>query len=635
MIKRERMKKLLAVLLICLLAGILGQTVYVISFNSREHTAAGADPQQASYMDIHNREDATSHWMKRDYVLDGKKVNLQARTIDGTFVNHSANRISTWVMTIRIRSECFINQAWCGKMEIHQSVGAEQEKVQTLDLRNYRLDEVSLEYRYDGDLLIPLHPGDLVIYYPSEVDRELEIAPWSEGTMGMIFYYLDELDLTDYTIQYRCYRSFAEGGSFFVLVGLTALILILAAGQLVSDFAYRRAAREVQLRQSGIASMSDIYAVIYYVDLEKDELTPIHSDPLSESRRPKELGARDQLIGMIRRDADETYRKAVEEFIDLKTLPERLRRGSIACEYISLEHGWTRIRFFPADRVEGEPLKKVIFAIQDITDEKVTLQRFEERVERAEQEKQVRNIYLTGIAGRVRAWLQNIQDLDAQILAESPGEKVALCARQIRSIGRILSFTMDGGADASRLAAGHLKKEEEEYSAEDLIQAFEEIALTMTAGTDVAVQTDISPTIARRMKGDVKRLERVLIQLVSNAVHYTREGAIRLAVYGKSRDGRDHLLFSVKDTGGGLPKEDQAALEAFVKKLDERGPVGTVGNGHGLEVAASLLAFLGSRLEVLSTPGRGAEFYFEIEQTVVDSTPIGHLDQPKAAGGKE
>ena len=117
---------------------------------------------------------------------------------------------------------------------------------------------------------------------------------------------------------------------------------------------------------------------------------------------------------------------------------------------------------------------------------------------RAEQEKQVCNIYLTGIAGRVRAWLQNIQDLDAQILAESPGEKIALCARQIRSIGRILSFTMDGGADASRLVAGHLKKEEEEYSAEDLILAFEEIALTMTAGTDVAVQTDISPTIARR-----------------------------------------------------------------------------------------------------------------------------------------
>ncbi|MBR4576900.1 MAG: HAMP domain-containing histidine kinase [Clostridia bacterium] len=624
--RREKVRKILIVLLVCLLAGIMGQTVYIISYNNRVHTVEGADAAQAAYVDIHNRDDATSQWIKRDFALKGQTVNLNGRTVDGTFINHSGDLISSWTMTIRIHQDCFVNQAWCGTMEIRQYTGTEKENTQTLDLRNYRLEDVRLEYLYDGDLLIPLSEGDQLIYYPSEKDRETNLAPQSEMTMGMIFYYMDVLDLSDYTVEYRCHKSFAEGLGFIGVVALAVLSLILAGGQLISDIAYRNAMKENQLRQSGVASMSDIYAIIYYVNLETDELTPIHEDEISESRRPKELGAREQLLEMTRRDAEDSYQGITREFIDIATLPERLVRGSVACEYISREHGWTRIRFFPADRKDGEPLTKVIFAIQDINEEKAALRKYEEQVQQAEKEKNVRNTYLAGIASRMRAWLQSIQELNAGIIAESGEETVLSRAKKIRSIGRILSFTMDGGTDASRLAAGTLERLEEEYSPAELISDFSEIALTMTEGSDVTVETDISPKIPARMRGDVKRLEQVIIQLLSNAVHYTEKGSIRLAVYGKNTGEREHLLFSVKDTGGGLPDATRQELEEFTKRLAGHGPAGTVSNGHGLEVAASILSYLGSRLEVISTPGEGTEFYFEIEQTVVDPAPAGVQD---------
>jgi signal transduction histidine kinase len=624
--RREKVRKILIVLLVCLLAGIMGQTVYIISYNNRVHTVEGADAAQAAYVDIHNRDDATSQWIKRDFALKGQTVNLNGRTVDGTFINHSGDLISSWTMTIRIHQDCFVNQAWCGTMEIRQYTGTEKENTQTLDLRNYRLEDVRLEYLYDGDLLIPLSPGDQLIYYPSEKDRETNLAPRSELTMGMIFYYTDTLDLSDYTLEYRCHKSFTEGPGFIGVVALAALSLILAGGQLISDIAYRNAMKENQLRQSGVASMSDIYAIIYYVNLETDELTPIHEDEISESHRPKELGAREQLLEMTRRDAEDSYQGITREFIDIATLPSRLVHGSVACEYISREHGWTRIRFFPADRKDGEPLTKAIFTIQDINEEKVTLRKYAEQVQQAEKEKNVRNAYLSGIAGRMRAWLQNIQDLDAGIIAESGEEAIRSRAKKIRSIGRILSFTMDGGTDASRLAAGTLERMEEEYSPAELISDFSEIALTMTEDSDVVVKTDISPKIPARMRGDVKRLERVIIQLLSNAVHYTEKGSIRLAVYGKNTGEREHLLFSVKDTGGGLPEATRQELENYTKRLADHGPAGTVSNGHGLEVAASILSYLGSRLEVISTPGEGTEFYFEIEQTVVDPAPAGVQD---------
>lgn len=631
--RREKVRKILIVLLVCLLAGIMGQTVYIISYNNRVHTVEGADAAQAAYVDIHNRDDATSQWIKRDFALNGQTVNLNGRTVDGTFINHSGDLISSWTMTIRIHQDCFVNQAWCGTMEIRQYTGTEKENTQTLDLRNYRLEDVRLEYLYDGDLLIPLSEGDQLIYYPSEKDRETNLAPRSELTMGMIFYYTDTLDLSDYTVEYRCYKSFAEGPGFIGVVALAALVLILAGGQLISDIAYRNAMKENQLRQSGVASMSDIYAIIYYVNLETDELTPIHEDEISESHRPKELGAREQLLEMTRRDAEDSYQGITREFIDIATLPSRLVHGSVACEYISREHGWTRIRFFPADRKDGEPLTKAIFTIQDINEEKVTLRKYAEQVQQAEREKNVRNAYLAGIASRMRAWLQNIQDLDAGIIAESGEEAIRSRAKKIRSIGRILSFTMDGGTDASRLAAGTMERMEEEYSPAELITDFSEIALTMTEDSDVVVKTDISPKIPARMRGDVKRLERVIIQLLSNAVHYTEQGSIRLAVYGKNTGEREHLLFSVKDTGGGLPEATRQELENYTKRLADHGPEGTVSNGHGLEVAASILSYLGSRLEVISTPGEGTEFYFEIEQTVVDPAPAG-IQDPRPAQGE-
>jgi hypothetical protein len=173
--RREKVRKILIVLLVCLLAGIMGQTVYIISYNNRVHTVEGADAAQAAYVDIHNRDDATSQWIKRDFALKGQTVNLNGRTVDGTFINHSGDLISSWTMTIRIHQDCFVNQAWCGTMEIRQYTGTEKENTQTLDLRNYRLEDVRLEYLYDGDLLIPLSPGDQLIYYPSEKDRETNL----------------------------------------------------------------------------------------------------------------------------------------------------------------------------------------------------------------------------------------------------------------------------------------------------------------------------------------------------------------------------------------------------------------------------------------------------------------------------
>ncbi len=157
----------------------------------------GNDSSQKAYMEIDSRGNSTSRWEKRDFPLTGDKtVSLIGETIDQTLHNNSGDMIRDWSLRITIAGDCFINQCWTGEVEIHQA-GEDGEAAQRLNLQDYVLENVKLNYRYDGDLLIPLQKGDYVVYYPNEHNNEIPVRSRDKLTIGMIFYHLDELDLSD------------------------------------------------------------------------------------------------------------------------------------------------------------------------------------------------------------------------------------------------------------------------------------------------------------------------------------------------------------------------------------------------------------------------------------------------------
>ena len=90
---QEGTKKALAVLALAILLTLVWHVTSTVMFNNTVHTVKGADDKQPSYLAFGNREDSTSSWVKRDFDLYGKKVDLQANTIDGVFYNHSKENI--------------------------------------------------------------------------------------------------------------------------------------------------------------------------------------------------------------------------------------------------------------------------------------------------------------------------------------------------------------------------------------------------------------------------------------------------------------------------------------------------------------------------------------------------------------
>jgi two-component system phosphate regulon sensor histidine kinase PhoR len=133
---------------------------------------------------------------------------------------------------------------------------------------------------------------------------------------------------------------------------------------------------------------------------------------------------------------------------------------------------------------------------------------------------------------------------------------------------------------------------------------------------ELRVEID-SPEIVPDVTADPERLEQVLMNLTHNAIKFTPQGGqVMLRAW---RQGRG-VMFEVSDTGVGMdPAEAGRVFERFYKI--DRGRSRGGGTGLGLAVARHLLELHGSRLQVVSEPGRGSRFFFSLPATLPD-TPV-------------
>ena len=612
-------KRALGVLLIIILVGGVAHAVSIDAFNKTEHVSIGADASQATYLKFNDREDSTSTWLKRGFDLDGQKVDLRAQTIDGTLVNDSVDTVASWEAVINIEGDCFINNAWVGTAEIHQYVGTKDEKVQTLDLRNYDLNAVELDYRYDGDLLIPLKKGDFVVYHPLPAD-EFDVGPKSELTMGTIFYYLDNLDLSNYTVSYYYHRDFTYGVAFIALAALVALWVLLFVFWISADLSYKQAKRELDLRKSSLTSMASIYNIISFIDLHDDMLTTVYAVEGTKEALPEGSGAREKLLEIFARDTAEPYRSEVLEFVDTATLPDRLHKGTIALEYVSKKYGWSEVRFCAADEEERETLGRALFTIQDINDEKREKERLESNMARAALEASTKETFIAGASASMGLLVRAVDDLADKILDEAGGEAVRSYARQIKRRDKLLGFLADGVSDTSRHGASSVQAPAEAYSLAKVIADVCDIAEMLALSKDFAFEPEMSAETPERLLGDARRVERALAGVVAYAVR--REGAhsAKLSVYSAVREGVAHLLFSVKVAGSDMSEREARAIREYASGLDEQGMHSVDDGLKELEGVALLLSFAGSKLQAVNDPGVGFELYFELDQEVADDT---------------
>ena len=629
MIKQQnrRIRVILLVLGIAIILCALFQVASVSAYNNRVHISEGHAESDPVYMDIHPRGDSTAEWFK-------DTIGIYGKVFDGTLYNNSANEVRSWNLRINVEGECYINQFWNGEVEIHQNVALGTERVQLLNLADYHLEDLEVEYRMDGaDLLIPLHDGDYVIYQPSHKFNEVPLKAHDRVVIGVIFYNKMPYSVEDdYVLEYHLHKSFTQGGIFVLLILLIVAWLMVLILYHFSIYVYRKAEKEMELRKSGISCMTELYAVIYIIDLVENTITPVGMDEELDRHRPKHLTTNEQLQNLFRVDAEDEYRDLMLEFAELSTIPERMEnRNSLTIEYISKSYGWCSIRFIAMDREPGKPLKKVLFTIQQINEEKKELDKILGQVEEARSESLAQSTFLNNISTEVQAPIRRIMQLNDQILEGTKEPETQLHATEIHSAGNDLFALINSILDYSRLEAGRMVLNPRAYSLRKMVLENRIIARERAEGKNLEIKFDVTQTLPDQLYGDDERLGQVILTLLTNAVRDTEEGVIYVGIFGKKIDEKVvHLLISVKNTGHILRTH---SLKAEMSKAEETMDT-TVhlqeGEMIGLNLIRGLLRLMNSELKEVEMFGKGGDFYFEVEQQVLDPAPIGPLDEVKA-----
>ena len=179
--------------------------------------------------------------------------------------------------------------------------------------------------------------------------------------------------------------------------------------------------------------------------------------------------------------------------------------------------------------------------------------------------------------------------------------------------GESLLALIDGILDFSRIDAGKLQLEPEDFVLRDVLEEVIQLLATQAQSRDLDLGFITAPELPSSLRGDPRRIRQVLLNLVGNAVKFTTRGEVAIEVHiDDTTPDRPLLRFDVIDTGCGIPTEAQRTIFEPFTQADGSTSRVAGGAGLGLTISRQLVDFMGGDIGVVSKPGKGSRFWFTI-----------------------
>jgi PAS domain S-box-containing protein len=245
------------------------------------------------------------------------------------------------------------------------------------------------------------------------------------------------------------------------------------------------------------------------------------------------------------------------------------------------------------------------------------------RLEAAELANRAKSEFLANMSHEIRTPMNAILGMADLALRNFPKESVLEYLGNIKNAGVSLMSIINDILDFSKIEAGVVELCEDKYEIHSLINDIVTMIHMRIGDKPLDFFVEDDPDMPREMIGDVTRIKQVAINLLTNAVKFTRQGHVAFKVGAEpvGTDERFKLKVSVLDTGIGIRKKDMPLLFDNFSQVDTRKNRGIEGTGLGLAISKKLVGLMGGEIQVESVYGEGSCFSFYVMQKAANPKP--------------
>ncbi len=274
---------------------------------------------------------------------------------------------------------------------------------------------------------------------------------------------------------------------------------------------------------------------------------------------------------------------------------------------------WVSTTKMPIKDEESDKFKGVVGISYDMTEQIQIKEKLGEAMRKLEEASNAKSNFLSNMSHEIRTPMNGIigmtELLEMSGLTADQSKYIDVIKRSGYNLLNILNDILD----LSKIESGKIKIEENHISVSEIV---DDVMCLMTFAAKEnynELKVKIDSNIPEYLLGDSLRIKQILLNLVSNAVKFTKNGKVLIDVgYIGSSNSSHCLLFKVIDSGIGLSNDEINVIFAPFTQADASTTRKFGGTGLGLSICSQLVKMMGSKLKVKSKKGEGSVFYFEL-----------------------